>query len=56
MRVIPAVCAVFQVAASFGDGAAEAQEFLTHLAAELNASVSIQNQALNALGFLYREC
>jgi integron integrase len=36
-------------------GAREVEEFLTHLAAELNVSPATQNQALNALVFLYRE-
>jgi integron integrase len=36
-------------------GAAEVRVFLTHLAAERRVSASTQNQALNALVFLYRE-
>jgi len=36
-------------------GASEVKEFLTHLAVELNVSASTQNQALNALVFLYEE-
>jgi len=36
-------------------GAAEVREFLTHLAVERKVAVSTQNQALNALVFLYRE-
>jgi integron integrase len=36
-------------------GGAEITEFLTHLAVEANVSASTQNQALNALAFLYRE-
>ena len=36
-------------------GAVEAREFLTHLATELKVSASTQNQALNALVFLYEE-
>jgi hypothetical protein len=36
-------------------GAAEVRGFLTHLAAERNVAASTQNQALNALVFLYRE-
>ena len=35
-------------------GAAEIEAFLTHLATEGNVSSSTQNQALNALLFLYR--
>lgn len=36
-------------------GAAEVQAFLNHLATEKNVSASTQNQALNALHFLYNE-
>lgn len=36
-------------------GAAEVEAFLTHLAVERKLSASSQNQALNALVFLYRE-
>ena len=36
-------------------GVAEVRAFLTHLAAERRVSASTQNQALNALLFLYRE-
>jgi integron integrase len=36
-------------------GAPEVVAFLTHLATELRVSASTQNQALNALVFLYRE-
>ena len=36
-------------------GAAEVRQFLTHLAAELEVGASTQNQALNALVFLYGE-
>ncbi|MEQ1850672.1 MAG: phage integrase N-terminal SAM-like domain-containing protein, partial [Chthoniobacteraceae bacterium] len=36
-------------------GAAEVEAFLTHLAVNRNVSASTQNQALNALVFLYRE-
>ena len=36
-------------------GAAQVQEFLTHLATERAVAASTQNQALNALVFLYRE-
>jgi len=36
-------------------GAPEVREFLTYLATELHVSASTQNQALNALVFLYRE-
>lgn len=36
-------------------GTAEVRGFLTHLAAERNVAASTQNQALNALVFLYRE-
>jgi integron integrase len=36
-------------------GAGEVREFLTHLAAELGVAASTQNQALNALVFLYAE-
>lgn len=36
-------------------GAREVETFLTHLAAELNVAAGTQNQALNALVFLYRE-
>ncbi len=36
-------------------GAGEVRAFLTHLAAERNVSAATQNQALNALVFLYRE-
>ena len=35
--------------------AAEVQAYLTHLAAEKNVAAATQNQALNALVFLYRE-
>ena len=35
-------------------GKAEVQAFLTHLAAQRNVSAGTQNQALNALVFLYR--
>ena len=35
-------------------GEAEVRSFLTHLAARLNVSASTQNQAFNALVFLYR--
>jgi hypothetical protein len=35
--------------------APEVQAFLTHLAAQRNVAASTQNQALNALVFLYRE-
>ncbi len=36
-------------------GAAEVEEFLSHLATDGNVSASTQNQALSALLFLYRE-
>jgi hypothetical protein len=36
-------------------GAAEVQVFLTHLAVECKVAASMQNQALSALLFLYRE-
>jgi site-specific recombinase XerD len=36
-------------------GAAEVKEFLVHLAVERRVAVATQNQALNALLFLYRE-
>ena len=36
-------------------GAAEIEEFLTHLAVNENVAASTQNQALSALLFLYRE-
>lgn len=36
-------------------GAVEVRGFLTHLAAERNVAAATQNQALNALVFLYRE-
>ena len=36
-------------------GATEVEAFLTHLAVDRNVSASTQNQALNALLFLYRE-
>ena len=36
-------------------GAAEVEAFLTHLAVNRNVSAATQNQALNALVFLYRE-
>jgi integron integrase len=36
-------------------GASEIEAFLTHLAVDLNVAASTQNQALNALLFLYRE-
>lgn len=36
-------------------GAAEVKGFLTHLASERNVAAATQNQALNALVFLYRE-
>jgi integrase len=35
-------------------GDAEVRQFLTHLVEEKNVSASTQNQALNALAFLYR--
>ncbi|MBI4726063.1 phage integrase N-terminal SAM-like domain-containing protein [candidate division TA06 bacterium] len=35
-------------------GASEVETFLTHLAVDLKVSASTQNQALNALVFLYR--
>lgn len=36
-------------------GAREVEDFLTHLAADLKVAAATQNQALNALLFLYRE-
>ena len=36
-------------------GTVEVRGFLTHLAVERNVAVATQNQALNALVFLYRE-
>jgi site-specific recombinase XerD len=36
-------------------GSAEIEAFLTHLATERQVAASTQNQALNALVFLYRE-
>ena len=36
-------------------GAAEVRGFLTHLAAERNVAAATQNQALNALVFLFRD-
>jgi hypothetical protein len=33
----------------------EIEEFLTHLAVEENVAASTQNQALNAILFLYKE-
>jgi site-specific recombinase XerD len=36
-------------------GSAEIEAFLTHLAVERQVAASTQNQALNALVFLYRE-
>ena len=36
-------------------GAAEIEAFLTHLATDRNVAASTQNQALNALVFLYRQ-
>lgn len=36
-------------------GAAEVEQFLTHLAVERNVSASTQNQALAALLFLYKQ-
>lgn len=36
-------------------GNAEVEQFLTHLAVVWNVAASIQNQALNALVFLYKE-
>jgi len=36
-------------------GDAEVRQFLTHLAEKLKVSAATQNQALNALVFLYRE-
>ena len=36
-------------------GAAEIEKFLSHLAVERNVAASTQNQALNAILFLYRE-
>jgi len=38
-----------------GMGAAEVREFLEHLAVERNVAAATQNQALNALVFLYRK-
>jgi len=37
-------------------GELEVEEFLSYLALDLNVSASTQNQALNALIFLYRDC
>src|SRR5262245_110930 len=36
-------------------GAADVESFLTHLAADRHVSASTQNQALNAVVFLYRD-
>jgi site-specific recombinase XerD len=36
-------------------GAAEVEQFLTYLAVEQNVAASTQNQALNAIVFLYKE-
>jgi site-specific recombinase XerD len=36
-------------------GVAEIEEFLTHLAVEGNVAAATQNQALNAILFLYRQ-
>ena len=36
-------------------GAAEVEQFLTHLAVEGHVSVSTQSQGLNALVFLYKQ-
>ncbi|HWP47781.1 MAG TPA: phage integrase N-terminal SAM-like domain-containing protein [Candidatus Limnocylindrales bacterium] len=36
-------------------GAKEVEEFITHLAREQTVVVSTQNQALNAIVFLYKE-
>jgi site-specific recombinase XerD len=36
-------------------GAAEIEEFLTHLAVDKNVAASTQNQALSAILFLYQE-
>ena len=36
-------------------GAPEVEHFLTYLAVELNVAASTQNQALNALVFLYKQ-
>ena len=36
-------------------GAREMEQFLNHLAVQKNVAASTQNQALSALGFLYRE-
>ena len=36
-------------------GNAEVEQFLTHLAVERNMAASTQNQALNAIVFLYHE-
>jgi site-specific recombinase XerD len=36
-------------------GNAEVEQFLTHLAVERNVAASTQNQALNAIVFLYHE-
>jgi len=36
-------------------GAAEVEQFLTHLAVQAHVSASTQNQALNALLFLYKQ-
>jgi hypothetical protein len=36
-------------------GAAEVRAYLSHLASEKNVAAATQNQALNAIVFLYRE-
>jgi site-specific recombinase XerD len=36
-------------------GSTEVEQFLTHLAVERNVAASTQNQALNAIVFLYHE-
>lgn len=43
-----------QSRADLDDGERKVEEFLTHLARELNVAPSTQNQALNALVFLYK--
>ena len=43
-----------QCRADLDEGERKVEEFLTHLARELNVAPSTQNQALNALVFLYK--
>ena len=52
---IPTLHPLPREAAPRGDRAAEVEAFLTHLAVQGKAASSTQNQALNAIVFLYRQ-